>query len=91
MAPNRCLILRNAAGVTELIPLDKVVHVEFTEGKPNAPQYYEERIVLRLSNGEPLTYTGPEAAAIWRQLVFHFDAGTLLETDGSTTVPPWSR
>jgi hypothetical protein len=91
MAPNRCLILRNAAGVTELIPLDKVLHVEFTEGKPNAPQYYEERIVLRLANGEPLTYTGPEAAAVWKQLVFHFDAGTLLETDGSTTVPPWSR
>ena len=24
-------------------------------------------------------------------LVFHFDAGTLLERDGSTTIPPWSR
>lgn len=91
MSANRCLILRNAAGVTELIPLDKVLHVEFTESKPNAPQYYEERIVLRLTNGEPLTYTGPEAQAAWRQLVFHFDAGTLLETDGSTSVPPWSR
>ena len=91
MAPDRCLILRNAAGVTELIPIDKVVHVEYTEAKPNAPQFYEERVVLRLSNGEPLTYTGAEAEAVWRQLVFHFDAGTRLETDGSTSVPDWSR
>lgn len=91
MSSNHCLILRNAAGVTELIPLDKVIHAEYTESKANVPHDYEERIVLRLSNGEPLTYTGPEAKAVWKQLVFHFDAGTLLETDGSTTVPPWSR
>ncbi len=88
MIPNRCLILRNAAGVTELVPLDKVLHVEYTEAKPNMPQYYEERLVLRLVHGEPLTISGPEAAAVWRQLVFHFDAGTLLERDGSTQPLP---
>jgi hypothetical protein len=46
MTANRCLILRNAAGVTELIPLDKVVHAEYTESKANVPHDYEDRIVL---------------------------------------------
>jgi hypothetical protein len=78
MSPNQCLILRNAAGVSELIPLDKVIHAEYTESKANVPHDYEERIVLRLSNGEPLIFTGPEASAVLRQLLFHFYASTQL-------------
>lgn len=91
MTASRCLILRNAAGVVELVPLDKVVHAEFTESRANVPHDFEERVVLRLANGEPLTYTGAEATAVWKQLLFHFDAGAQLEPDGSSTLPPWSR
>ncbi len=91
MTQSRCLILRNAAGVTELIPLDKVIHAEYTESKANIPHEFEDRVVLRLADGEPLTYTGPEAAAVWRQLLLHFDAATLLEADGSTAPSPWAR
>ena len=91
MNTSRCLILRNAAGVVELVPLDKVVHAEYTESRANVPHDFEERVVLRLANGEPLTYTGAEATAVWKQLLFHFGAGAQLEPDGSTTLPTWSR
>lgn len=91
MTTSRCLIIRNPAGVTELVPLDRVVHVEYTESKPNVPHAFEERIVLRLSDGEPLSYTGLEATAIWRQLLSHFNAGAVLEADGSVSTPNWGR